>query len=127
MAIVQTMAQSSLPLSAAAALNGVLAATAYTWRDKGQEDPDSPYAPFALAVEMASAINMEATVQEWQDVTRETKQWTGWATFAERMWPDTFAKKSQGSQQPQTVVNIGIVDGRVQELKAKGELTYGGG
>lgn len=114
-----------LPLSAAAPLAGVHGRTAKTWYDKGEDDPEGPFGMFTLALQAAEAISMEDTITDWRELGLETKQWTAFATFAERRWPEIFAKKQDKG--PQVTVNVGIVEGRLQELHAKGEIVYSGG
>lgn len=116
-----------MPLMAAAPLAGVHYRTAQNWIDKGQADPDGEFGAFALAYEAAEAIAMKETVNDWRDIGLTTKQWTAFATYAERRWPEIYARKQDKKGDTNVTVNVGVVEGRLQELHAQGEIVYDGG
>lgn len=115
-----------LPLTFSAAKAGIHGNTAKKWHQEGQDDPEGVYGAFALAVEKAQADFLMALIDEWREVGSQTKQWTSFATMAERLYPEHFVKKAES--QTNVTVNVGILEQRLHQIhEREGKPLYTGG
>ena len=112
------------PLLVACGLTRVSKSSVYSWLQKGEDDPDGPCGQFALDVAEAQAMFKAKILDTWYELGMETKQWTAMATLLERLFPEEFKRPSEKQS---VTVNVGILEQRVHEMTATGELVYDGG
>jgi hypothetical protein len=97
-----------LPYESCAALCGISKQTFYSWRNRGESEPDSRYGQFAQAVERANAEAMRRL--------HNTVKATNPLFILERRWPQHYGP-------PKLKTETELTGGITMEQKGKFELT----
>lgn len=116
-------AAEGLPLTSCAALAGVSKHTVNDWMQKGEEGHER-YVDFAMAVRKAQAEYKLELIRKVKDIGVSTNQWAALMTILERVYGDEFRRPTEKQD---ITVNVGILEKRVHELAAQGEVVYDGG
>ena len=116
-------AAEGLPLSSCAAMAGVSRHTLEDWMQKGEEGHER-YAEFALAVRKVQAEYKLNLLRKVKEIGIDTNQWAALMTILERVYGDEFKRPTEKQS---VTVNVGILEKRVHELAAQGEVVYDGG
>lgn len=131
--IVDTVAR-GLPMTFAAQLNRVPQASVSNWLAWGEEhaesDPTDPRVQFAADFYEAQASFVQMCLDNIVDAgVSDAKQWTALMTSLERLHPEFFARLAdkKGATNINVNVGIGLVEKKLHEMHAAGELNYEGG
>lgn len=118
--------RSGLPYTFACHKHGVKQSTGAMWLKRGEEEDGSSFEDFAMAVRQAQAEFVEEAIQGIKDAgLSDAKQWTALMTLLERIYPEYFRRPSDGAS---TTINVavGLVEKKLHELHAAGEIVYTG-
>lgn len=118
-----------MPLTFAAHLTRVSQPTVSTWLSNGEADPNGQYGPFAADVRQAQAEFVQEAIRAIKDSgMSDAKQWTALMTLLERIYPETFKRPDNNTNINVGVgVQVGLVEEKLHELHAAGEIVYDGG
>lgn len=100
-------------IETAAADAGLSKVTVYNWKKRG-EDGEAPYDAFVNAMKRAEAHAERAAVKNVRKAGLDSRFWAAEMTFLERRHPERWARRSEGSDGPKVVVQIGVKDSDVQ-------------
>lgn len=120
-----------MPVTFAASRVRVPQPTCSGWLSRGETDLeaglDTDLAVFALDVRQAQAEFVEKCIDGVVDAgLSDAKQWTALMTALERLHPEYFARKDNKTTQNINIA-VGIVEKKLHELHAAGEIEYSGG
>lgn len=95
-----------LPYTTACALAGIHYSTFAEWKLKGEQDPESVYADFAMAVKEAEAEAEAANVKRIRSAA-DNGQWQAAAWILERRHPDKWGRTDRQQVSGQvSIVNV---------------------
>jgi hypothetical protein len=97
----------------AAELAGVSLRTLQNWIKRG-EDGEAPFDAFMRAVKRASAMAEHVEMGKVRKAGADPRFWAASMTYLERRHPERWARRSEGSDGPKVVVQIGVRDSDVQ-------------
>jgi hypothetical protein len=106
-------------LETAAELAGLSKASVYTWFKRG-EAGEEPYKTFTDACKRATARAEAAEVKKVRTAGEDPRFWAASMTYLERRHPDRWARRSEDSNSPKVIVQIGVKDSDVQVQIATG-------
>lgn len=92
---------------------GLSKVTVYNWKKRG-EDGEEPYAAFVNAMKRAEAHAEREAVKNVRRAGLDNRFWAAEMTFLERRHPERWARRSEGTDGPKVVVQIGVRDSDVQ-------------
>lgn len=100
-------------IETAAELAGLSKACVYEWLKRGEAN-ETPYRQFADAVKRAQARAEAAEVAKVRRAGDDPRFWAASMTYLERRHPDRWARRSDSSDGPKVVVQIGVQHSDVQ-------------
>lgn len=94
---------------------GIHPRTLSRWMARADEEPDSAFASFAIALKSAREQGMLRRLEQIEaHGNSDAKQWTALAWINERTDPESFALRKDESAGPKVIVQIGVKDSDVQ-------------
>lgn len=118
--------EEGLPINLAANLNRIPQGTVHGWIRRGEENPDGTFGAFAADVREAQARFVKRAINGIKEAGfKNTQQWTALMTLLERIYPENFRRPDQRSNVNVNVA-VGVVEKKLHELHAAGEIVYDG-
>jgi hypothetical protein len=90
----------------AGTLAGITSRSLRSWMSKA-EDGDPRYQPVAALVEIAEALAESSAVRKVRAAGTDPRFWAAEMTFLERRHPERWARRSEGHDTPNVVIQIG--------------------
>lgn len=100
-------------LEPACALAGVSLAAVYDWIKRGDAG-ERPFDSFARAYKHARASAEAHATRNVMKAGDDPRFWAASATYLERSYPDRWARRSESTDGPKVVVQIGVMSADVQ-------------
>lgn len=100
-------------LETACDLAGLSKQTVYAWIKRGEEG-EEPFSTLSNALKRGQARAEAAEVAKVRKAGEDPRFWAASMTYLERRHPDRWARRSEGTDTPKVVVQIGVKDSDVQ-------------
>lgn len=100
-------------LETACDLAGISQRAVQNWVKRG-EDGEEPFKSFMRALKRASAKAEAEEMGKVRTAGKDPRFWAASMTYLERRHPDRWARRSEGTDTPKVVVQIGVKDADVQ-------------